>query len=373
VNKIFYIANIRLPTEKAHGVQIMKTCEAIAENGAEVVLIVPRRFNEIKNDPFDYYRVKRVFSVVKIPTIDTVNFGKLGFLFETIVFSEMAVWYIRLNSSSSRIVYSRDTWPLINVCLLGWNIFWEAHMGSTSFVTKKLLKVLSGVVVISGGLKNLYEKLGSNKNKILVSPDSYDPKDFEIKISKEDSRKKLSLPLDKKIIMYVGLLDEWKGYKTLLESSRYIKNKDTKVVIIGGSGSQIRKLKEEYPNVIFLGYKNYSTLPENQKSADVLVVPNSAKYPISKYYTSPMKLFAHMASGVPIIASDIPSIREIVDENSVTFFKPDDPVDLAKTIDGVLNNNETSTKKAQEAKSVVSRYTWSNRGRDILDFINENV
>ncbi|MCH7883412.1 hypothetical protein IIA95_03290, partial [Patescibacteria group bacterium] len=77
--KLIYIANARIPTEKAHGIQIMKTCEAFADNGAEIELVVPWRFNPIKNDPFEYYDVKRVFKIVKIPSLDLTAFGKIGF------------------------------------------------------------------------------------------------------------------------------------------------------------------------------------------------------------------------------------------------------------------------------------------------------
>ncbi|KKR77731.1 MAG: group 1 glycosyl transferase [Parcubacteria group bacterium GW2011_GWE2_40_8] len=91
--KILYIANARLPTEKAHGIQIMKTCEAFADLGHSVSLIVPRRFNFIKDDPFEYYRVKRNFKIIKLPTIDLVKFSKIGFWIESIVFAKMTFLY----------------------------------------------------------------------------------------------------------------------------------------------------------------------------------------------------------------------------------------------------------------------------------------
>ena len=53
--KLYYIANARIPTEKAHGVQIMKMCEAFVDAGHEVKLIVPKRKNPIQEDPFAYY------------------------------------------------------------------------------------------------------------------------------------------------------------------------------------------------------------------------------------------------------------------------------------------------------------------------------
>jgi len=59
--KLIYLANIRMPTEKAHGVQIMKMCEAFSENGVSVDLIVSER-GDAKKDPFQYYGVKNNFT-----------------------------------------------------------------------------------------------------------------------------------------------------------------------------------------------------------------------------------------------------------------------------------------------------------------------
>ena len=51
--KITYLANIRLPTEKAHGIQITKMCESFASLGHEVTLVVPDRVSAITTDPFE--------------------------------------------------------------------------------------------------------------------------------------------------------------------------------------------------------------------------------------------------------------------------------------------------------------------------------
>lgn len=373
-SEIFYIANVRIPTEKAHGIQIMKTCEAMAKNGAKVTLVVPRRLNKIKADPFVYYGVKRNFSIVKVPTIDLVSFGRIGFLIETIIFSELAVWFIRLKKIKNKVIYSRDAWPILNVTLLGWKTFWEAHMGSESFMTKTVLRHVSGIVVISEGLKNLYLGLGANPEKIFASPDAVDLSDFLVEIDQNEIRTRLGIPVGKKVAMYVGLFDKWKGYETLLEASKLIQSEEIVVVMVGGRDEQIAQLKLEYPYVVFAGYRNYTELPENQKVADVLVIPNSAKYPISKLYTSPLKLFAHMASGVPIIASDLPSIREVVDENEARFFTPDDPADLAKKIKEVcFDDGKTAVEMAENALKKVEMYTWDNRAVGILRFIKKYV
>ena len=65
--KIIYIANVRFPTDKAHGLQIAKTCEALSSLGASVILLVPERRNKIKEDSFTFYNVKQNFEIKKEP------------------------------------------------------------------------------------------------------------------------------------------------------------------------------------------------------------------------------------------------------------------------------------------------------------------
>src|SRR3989344_3838689 len=80
MNKIIYIANARIPSEKTHGLAIMKMCEGFAKAGMEVELIAPRRFNVIKDNPFKYYGAERNFKITKLHAIDLVPwFDKIGF------------------------------------------------------------------------------------------------------------------------------------------------------------------------------------------------------------------------------------------------------------------------------------------------------
>ena len=368
--KIVYVANSRIPTEKAHGIQIMKMCEAFAKLGHEVNLVIPRRFNPIVNDTFEYYKVKRIFKVTKLPVIDMVPLGRFGFIIELISFSISAFAYVLLKPKDS-IVYSRDELPLLLISFFRKNIFWETHVGRLHAVAKSVARRAKGIVVISNGLKNLYLKSGIPDDKIIVAPDGVDFLQFAVPNSKEEARIKLWLPQDKNIIMYTGHLYYWKGARVLAEAARLLTDKEL-VVFVGGTERDIKSFREKtrnIKNILVLGKKPHADIPFYLKAADILVLPNSGKNEISAKYTSPMKLFEYMASGMLIVASDLPSIREILDNETAHFFRADDSGDLAKTLKSSLQD-KGGGEKSSHALDLVKSYSWENRAKLILSFLN---
>ena len=372
--KIIYLANARMPTEKAHGLQIMKTCEGFSNQGEEVELVVAWRSNDIKKDIFDYYGITEKFKVKRLFSLDLTPLrilGRFAFRLQDLTFAISVFFYFLFKKQS--IIYCRD--PL-SLSFLGWfreNIVYEMHtVPRNFFIYKKIFEKAKAIVAITQGIKDSFIKRGIDNDKILVAHDGVDFKQFDIRISKTEARKKLNLPLDKKIVIYAGLFDEWKGYTVLLQAEKFFNDREIKLVMIGGLEKQVEKLKKEYPQVIFLGYLPYADLPINQKAADVLVIPNSGKMAISKYFTSPLKLFSHMVSQRPIVASDLPSLREVLDENNAILVEPDNPRALARGIKTALKGTDFSAKIAGRAYQGVQEYTWEKRAKNILNFIKND-
>jgi glycosyltransferase involved in cell wall biosynthesis len=257
------------------------------------------------------------------------------------------------------ILYGRD--ELVLWAMGQWSrTVWETHTGAWSVVARAAARRAKKMVAISQGLKDFYTGHGVPADKIVVAHDGVDLSSFVNPQSKEQARARLGLPLDARIALYVGRLDGWKGTDTLFEASKSLS--EAHIVAIGGEPAQVEALRTKYPKVVFLGYRPYKELADNLAAADVLVLPNTAKEKVSAYFTSPLKLFGYMAAGLPIVASNLPSIREILDEQTAVLVHPDEPHALAEGIEMALRHPELG----ERAKEKVKEYTWNARAAGIL-------
>jgi hypothetical protein len=126
--------------------------------------------------------------------------------------------------------------------------------------------------------------------------------------------------------------------------------KDTRIAVIGAEEKDIPELHRLYPDSMFIPFRPYKEVADNQAAADVLLLPNTGQNAMSARYTSPLKLFTYMASGIPIVASDIPSVREIVDDASALLVAPDDAEALAEGIIYTLQHAEQACVQSTHAR-----------------------
>lgn len=384
--KIFYVANIRIPTEKAHGIQIMKMCEALGEQGADLKLIVSRRgyIASNKEDLFDHYRLKRSFFIKRLFSPDPRWLMKLPdgiyIKLQAIFFICALFIYLLFIKKKGAVAYTRDEYLLPILQIFFSNVVWEGHnLPRRRGYYKRFWKKCSGLIVLTHPLKDALIRLGVESEKIHVLPDSVDLSIFDISEKKDEAKIKLGLPRDKKIVMYTGHLYEWKGAMLLLDTAYhfqvYFKDSNNVLfVFVGGTKHDIENFKNQAENrgihnIYVAGFRPYSEIPLWMKVADILVLPNTSKEKISKLYTSPMKMFEYMASRKPIVASDLPSIREILNEGNCKFFKPDDAGELALAILNVLKNEEFSRQISEKAYVDVREYTWNKRAKKALKII----
>lgn len=346
--RILYLAFVRLPTEKAHGLQIVKTCEALQAAGADVMLMIPGRKSAIHESVPTYYGLTSDINLVSLHTPDWIRFGTFGFALGALVFSEVAKW--RRVFWSADVIYSRDAFVLMQYVLLGRKLVYEAHTEPT-WVSTFVARRAHRVVTISQGLKDAYVARGVPEEKICVAHDAIDPTPFENAPIQDVARRALQIP-EGRVALYVGRIEKEKGAETFAAASEHTK---TQVVLIG-PGKDKERMKHTYPKALFLPETKYRDLPQVLAAADVLVVPNSAMSADASRYTSPLKAFAYLAARKPIVATRVLALVEIF-KDQVTYAMPDDPQDLARAID-----------EAHAAPNLTP-YTWSERARDILAFL----
>lgn len=379
--KLIYIANARIPTEKAHGIQIMKMCEAFANGGLEVQLVIPKRRNPIKDDVFEYYGIKTKFTVKTIYSLDLLgikHIGRLALYAQALTFAFSVFIYSLFNYKKFRdsVLYLRDEFSPWLLTVFFRNIFLEIHAFGKRFkYYKKLFLKAGGLILITKNSESEFLKLGIAKEKILVAPDGVDLEKFNLDMAKEQAKRELKLPLDKKLVVYVGHLYNWKGVDDLAESSKYLPE-DYLVIFVGGVRNDAQKFLEKHKNnkkIIITGQKPYNQIPVYMKAADVLVLPNKTGSDLSVKYTSPLKLFEYMAAKRPIVSTNLPSLREVLNGNNSILVEPDNPSDLAQGIIKAVSDEELSGSITRQAFLDVQKYSWQKRAANIIKFINFRV
>ncbi len=368
--KILYIANIRLPTEKAHGVQIMEMASAFSRAGVEVELVVPKRNNHLTADPFEFYKIEKTFAVTRLFTWDLIWLGRMGYQIESWLFSISALFYVL---KQKHLVYSRDESVLALLALFGKQYIFEPHIAKWNHIEEFAMAHATLIVPITQGLKDFFIKKGIPDEQMYVAPDGVNLARFTHNLSKEESRVRVGLPLDKKIVLYSGHLYERKGPQVLAEAA-FILQKDILAVFVGGTTEDVARFTEQYGrigNVLILGHQPHDEVPYYLSAADVLVIPNSAKSEDARVYTSPMKLFEYMTSGKPIVASDVPSLREVLSEECAILIPPNDSEALAQGISWALGSTELSARLGSTAQQLVLAYSWDKRAENILGALRE--
>jgi len=83
-----------------------------------------------------------------------------------------------------------------------------------------------------------------------------------------------------------------------------------------------------------------------------------------------MKMFEYMASKRSIIASNLPSLSEVLNENNAVLVESDSPEALANGIKQALKNPDSSAKISLQAYQDVQKYSWRKRAKNIINFLN---
>ena len=393
--RIAYIANVRMPTEKAHGYQIMKMCEALAEEGATVTIFCPRRWQtnpriSIEESPFVYYGVRSIFTLRYVHNWDVVRIERFApsYIFPFLFYCHSALWGVYalfVARKDADVIYLRDDVPIaVMAALLGIPFVYEMHripagLGRLAirFLRSRSLRC---VATLTEHIRNrLVGEFGFDGGRVMVLPDGVDMRLFDSCEPRDVVRREAGLPTHERLVGYVGTftaLGYEKGVDCLVHAMARVRAlyPDARLVCVGGPDEIIPQYRRIAAHagvlnaVYFTGRVHPYKAASWMRACDILVIP----LPYNEffaYHTSPLKLFEYMASGVPMVVSDLPSLREIVSEKEVIFAAPGDVESLAVAIGSILLDQAAAQRRAVNARHAVNAYSWQFRACAVLRFI----
>ena len=167
--------------------------------------------------------------------------------------------------------------------------------------------------VVCPNTKFFLSKIGINKDKIKIIPNGVNIRVFKPRKNKKDLRKKLGLPEEHILLLFVGRMTEQKRPHLLLNFfSRVVKECSEITLVMVGKGPLLNDLKNfaiknDIRNVMFLGYVPDSLLPLVYSSCDIFIMS-------SAYEGNPLSLLEAFSSGLPCVVQNISSLRAIVNE-----------------------------------------------------------
>lgn len=202
----------------------------------------------------------------------------------------------------------------------------------------RALKLSDSIIRVNRKDVPLFIEAGVSPDKVFYIPNGYDGKKF-VKIDEKRCRKKLNLPLDKKIILNVGnLYDEVKGHKYLIEAVGKIVNQRKDILcIIVGEGKLRSKLQKLINDLNLNGYvklvgaKPHDEIPLWMNACDLLVLPSLME-------SFGLVQIEALACGKPVVAARNSGSEElIVNENLGYLVEPKNPDELAEKTLTALN------------------------------------
>lgn len=163
---------------------------------------------------------------------------------------------------------------------------------------------------------------------------------------------------DKKVILFVGRLSEKKGVSYLIDAMKQV---NARLVIVGSGELETELKKQAEPlkdRIVFLGAKSHDELKPIYASADIFVAPSVTASNGDKEGL-PTTIIEAMASGLPVVASDLSGIPEIIADGENGFLVKEKSVeDLSEKINCLLKNEKKSREMGRSAIETAVQYDY---------------
>jgi glycosyltransferase involved in cell wall biosynthesis len=370
--RIHYISASFLPSHYANSVHVMKMGQALAARGHAVSVFAHPFKKGNSPDIYKNYGVEKTFALKLIPRLSLPVLWNISYL--------RAVLKSIRSEPAPDLFYGRYVYAL-TACARAYpdvKVVLESHFLPTNPLQRAVERRLmqrpnfAGLVVISEALRQDYLKTFPclKTGQVLAAHDGADlPAEGRVLpavLQGEAGRLKIG---------YAGKLSEGKGLGLI--GSLSVLCPKAEFHIFGGWPGEVEKWKTRIHgrNVFFYGHRPHSELAGFYPHMDILLAPLQQENKVGRTYdigrwTSPLKIFEYMAHGKPVIASDIPPLREIIrNGKNGLLVDPQDPEAWKHAADLLIRDPALAEKLGRQGrKDLEERYAWSVRVRNVLEF-----
>jgi glycosyltransferase involved in cell wall biosynthesis len=389
---VLMAADVRFPLPRANGVQIVKTAAALARAGARTTLLVRQ------SDPRPTEEILALYGVLPDPLLEVrrlpVNHRPGSYTLPRLTF--LARTTAAAVAGRRAVIFTRDL-QLADI-LLSLSSFahgpvvYEAHAVESLLYgergalygtgekpnprkarrlgkrERRVWRGAAALVTTTAGIRDSFREAYGERPRVHVIPNGADVAADRVFQAPDPAVAR---------VVYAGQLYPWKGVDVLVEAMALVPQ--ARLVILGGISGEgdlerIRHLvrsrglgdRTEMPGTL-----PQARVAEELAHASVVCVP-FLKGSMTERHTSPIKLFEALAAGRPIVATDLPSTREVLtDGENAVLVPPGEPALLAQAIRRLLDDRALAARLARAAWDAAPRYSWDARAKAILAAIEE--
>jgi len=376
--RIAYCSNVRLPSERAHGHQVAQVIGALFNLKHQVTVFAPFRKNISRKDFWDYYRLPRDIKIEYFGTFDPIASpflpGVTGLLWMNAVIRSGIK--AQVTPVAFDMAYTRTPALLPALIDTGVPVILELHR-LPRFNRRRFVKLCNRcalVVSLTGAMDQILKSWGVEETRIMVSGDAVDLRRFQSMPSSVQARLRFGIETDRPVVGYVGRLKTLGMEKGVLDLLKAV-GADRKffAFIVGGPeadkkyySSKAVELGLTAEDVKFTGEIDALSVPDALAACDILAMP-FPDLPHYREFMSPLKMFEYMASGKPIVSSDLPTVRDVLSEETAFFCEPGNFGSLLQRLREIVKRPEEARRRAENTRKLVEEFTWEKRMRRIID------
>lgn len=374
--KIIYPHNQKMMLKRAHDVLVMNTCHALANIGTSVHLIIGKT-SKNKQLILDHYGLTD-YSNLYIHQIPILR-GRISWHGIYNFFCLMRLFNIKINEKPDLIYLSER-----KLChfLLKYKkkiqipIIYEVHelhapnYQKPDLMESAIFTCVDAIITTTDALKEAISNIYSPSIDCFIVPLATKTGFQNNNVFNPTKRTFFRL-------FYIGQLYPLQGVEIAIEALSLLPSNIT-LDIIGGNDHHISALKNiairlnVISKVKFHGFVKPDQVFKIAQQADAFLIPSlpEGKMP----YVSHTKIYEYLSFGRPIVASDLPSIKEVIkDQITCLLFRPGDPKSLAETIFKIYQNDNLAKTLSLNALNESKNYTWELRAKKLINCFTQII